>query len=210
MKHIQYGKTEIDTLKSSDPILGKAIDFFGHIKRPVTTDLFTALIVCIISQQIATNVANAIWKRFVNKCNGNVTPEYVITLSIEDIHLIGISSRKSQYILEIAKSFVSHEIDISLLKKSNDSEIISKLTSLPGIGVWTAEMIMMGCLERSDICSYNDLGIRRGIMRLYGLSTLSKSIFNEIRSRYSPYGSIASMYLWKIANSKEPLPFLTE
>ncbi|MNI94367.1 hypothetical protein D3C73_1524610 [compost metagenome] len=73
------------------------------------------------------------------------------------------------------------------------------MTVLPGIGVWTAEMLLMNCLERPDILSWGDIAIRRGIMNLYGLPALTREEFEQYRLRYSPYGSVASIYLWEIS-----------
>lgn len=80
--------------------------------------------------------------------------------------------------------------------------------TLKGIGEWTAEMLLIHSLQRADVLSYKDLGIRRGIMRLYGLEELSKQEFNVYRKRYSPYGTVASIYLWEISSRKEELVFI--
>ncbi|NLY31532.1 MAG: DNA-3-methyladenine glycosylase 2 family protein, partial [Firmicutes bacterium] len=72
-------------------------------------------------------------------------------------------------------------------------------TALPGVGVWTAEMLLIFSLNRPNILSYNDLAIRRGITNLYGLKELTRDQFEKYRARYSPYCSVASLYLWELS-----------
>lgn len=85
-----------------------------------------------------------------------------------------------------------------------DEEVIEALSSLKGIGVWTAEMIMTFCMQRPDIVSYGDLAILRGMRMLYRHRQIDKVKFRRYRKRYSPYGTIASLYLWAIAGGAIP------
>lgn len=91
------------------------------------------------------------------------------------------------------------EISFANLKEMADEEIIDTLSSLRGIGVWTAEMLLLFSLCRPDVVSWGDGAIRRGMMNLYGLKTLSKEQFERYRKRYSPHGSVASLYLWALS-----------
>ena len=77
--------------------------------------------------------------------------------------------------------------------------MIQRLSSLRGVGRWTAEMLLIFSLERPDVVSGGDLAIRRGMMTLYGRKTLDDDAFRRYARRYSPYGSTASLYLWEIA-----------
>lgn len=86
-----------------------------------------------------------------------------------------------------------------------DEELIRKLSALNGIGVWTAEMLMIFSLCRPDVLSWGDLGIRRGMALLYGDRELTRERFERRRKRYSPYGSVVSLYLWSIAGMEEAL-----
>ncbi|HJJ98793.1 MAG TPA: DNA-3-methyladenine glycosylase [Methanocorpusculum sp.] len=200
MQYFPYGTIETEALKIADPILGAAIDRLGHPDRPLIPDLFTALVNCVIAQQISTKAAETVYNRVVERCGGEVTPEQIVRFSEEGIRSLGMSRRKAGYILGIASAFVSGQIDAQKLRDADDDHIIRELTALPGIGIWTAEMLMLHSLQRPDICSWHDLGIRRGMMRLYGMGTVSKKEFEELRSRYSPYGSVASIYLWAVAH----------
>ena len=91
------------------------------------------------------------------------------------------------------------------LSSLRDEVIIKQLASLHGVGVWSAEMLLIFSLGRSDVVSYGDLAIRRGMMKLYGLKELSQETFVRYKKRYSPYGSVASLYLWEVSAEQSEL-----
>jgi DNA-3-methyladenine glycosylase II len=104
-----------------------------------------------------------------------------------------------QDIKGIGDAVVYGEIDFSRFAEMQDDEIVRELSSLNGVGVWTAEMFLIFALCRPDVVSWGDLAIRRGMMNLYGLKGLTKDRFERHRKRYSPYGSVASLYLWALS-----------
>jgi 3-methyladenine DNA glycosylase/8-oxoguanine DNA glycosylase len=110
-----------------------------------------------------------------------------------------MSVRKAEYIKGIAEAAISGEVDFGTLHTLTDEEIIKKLSSLRGVGVWTAEMLLIFSLCRPDVVSYKDLAICRGMMNLYGLKELPIEKFERYKKRYSPYGSVASLYLWALS-----------
>lgn len=130
---------------------------------------------------------------------GKVTPDLVCGTDIRDIQKCGMSMRKAGYIKAAAQAVHSGALDLAALRQMPDDEVIKHLSALPGIGVWTAEMLLIFSLGRKDVLSFGDLAIRRGICRLYGHKELSRERFERYRKRYSPYGSIASLYLWEIS-----------
>ncbi|WP_311751890.1 DNA-3-methyladenine glycosylase [Proteus columbae] len=200
--HFQYGETEINILKKRDKRLAKLIERIGEIKRPLTPDLFTALVKNIIEQQISVSAAITVNQRLLNLCDGIYTPERIAKLSEQEIQQCGMTMRKASYIIGIADAVISERLDLNKIPEMTDKEVIDTLIQLKGIGVWTAEMLLISSLNRPDILSWGDLAIQRGIMRLYRHKTLDKVRFERYRKRYSPYGSTASLYLWAL--SKEP------
>lgn len=188
----------MDYLKNRDKKLGAAIQKIGIIKREITPDPFIALISSIVSQQISNKAAKTVWNRLCMLL-GNVTPEIIAQADLSQIQGCGISERKAGYIKGIAEATIVGKVDFYTLHTHTDAEIIKKLSSLRGVGVWTAEMLLIFSLCRPDIVSYKDLAICRGMMNLYGLKELSKDKFERYRKRYSPYGSIASLYLWALS-----------
>jgi DNA-3-methyladenine glycosylase II len=198
MEYFKYGEKEIEYLKKKDKKLSVAINRIGFIKRQVTPDTFVALISSIVSQQISNKAAETVWNRFVGLLT-EVTPENIAKVDEEAIQKCGMSIRKVSYIKGAADAALSGQIDFHNLQSLSDDEIIKKLSALHGVGEWTAEMLLIFSLNRLNVLSYKDLAIRRGMMNLYGLKTLSKEQFEKYRKRYSPYGSVASLYLWHLS-----------
>lgn len=198
MNYFIYGKKEIEYLKEKDQVLGAAIDKIGMIQRKVILDPFEAIITSVVGQQISNKAADTVKNRLSNLL-GEITAENIDKASIEEIQACGMSNRKVTYIKGIAEAALNKSIDFNNLHKLSDEEIIKKLTSLYGVGVWTAEMLLIFSLGRMDVLSFKDLAIIRGMMRLYDLDKLTKEEFEKYRKIYSPYGSVASLYLWELS-----------
>jgi len=193
-----YGSTEIEYLSGRDARLGQAMEKIGMIRREINPDPFAMLVNSIVGQQITGKAAETVWNRLVSLC-GEITPENIAKLEMAEIQSCGMSMRKAGYIKGIADAAQSLSVDFNALTHMTDKEIINTLTKLNGVGVWTVEMLLFFSLGRPDIVSFNDFGIRKGMMKLYGLESLSKKVFSEYRQRYSPYGTVASFYLWAIS-----------
>ena len=193
-----YGDEEIEYLRKVDPALGEIIDKIGPIERRVTPDLFTALVNSIVGQQISSKAMDTVWRRFEERFP-QITPEALDRASIDEIQRCGMSMRKAGYIKGIAAKVVSKELDIEELYTLSDDEVIKKLTELHGVGIWTAEMIMIFCMQRPNIMSWGDLAIQRGLRMLYRHRKIDKKLFQKYKRRYTPYASVASLYLWEIA-----------
>lgn len=198
MAIFRYGEKEIEYLKRKDKRLAEAIDRIGRIEREIIPDLFEALINNIVCQQISTKAGDTVWLRMKEKV-GRITPENLVQWSVEDIQKCGMSMRKANYIKDAAEAVLSGKLRLNDLEGLPDDELCKELSNLKGIGVWTAEMLMIFSMQRPDIVSWNDLAIRRGMMMLYRHRSLDKEKFNRYKKRYSPYGSVASLYLWEIS-----------
>lgn len=197
-KHFEYGAEEVGHLKKADPVLGAAIDRLGRVERTVIPDLFQALIYAVIGQQISAKAAQTVWCRLQERMGG-ITPVRIAGANEQDIQQCGMTLRKAGYIKAAANMVHEGSFDIEALKGLADSEVIKRLSSLKGIGIWTAEMLLLNSMERPDIVSRGDMAIIRGMMRLYGNPEITKEQFEEYKSRYSPYGSVASIYLWRLS-----------
>lgn len=198
MQIFEYGQREMDYLKSKDKKLGDAIDRIGMIKRSIIPDPFTAIVSSVVGQQISSKAADTVWNRLIGLI-GDITPESIAQAELSEIQACGMTVRKAGYIKGIAEAAVSGKVDFNELHTLTDQEIIKKLSALHGVGVWTAEMLLIFSLCRPDVVSYRDLAICRGMMNLYGLKELPKEKFERYRKRYSPYGSVASLYLWALS-----------
>jgi DNA-3-methyladenine glycosylase II len=198
MHIFKYGQKEIKYLKSRDKKLAAAIDRIGMIEREVIPDPFTALVSSIVGQQISSKAADTVWNR-LEALLETITPESIAKTEISEIQACGMSARKAGYIKGAAEAALSGQVDFNALHTLSDEEIIIKLSSLRGVGIWTAEMLLIFSLCRPDVVSFKDLAICRGMMNLYGLKELPKEKFERYRKRYSPYGSVASLYLWALS-----------
>lgn len=199
----QYGERETAYLKAKDKRLGDAIDRIGHIDRAVDSDLFSSVVHHIIGQQISTAAQATLWKRLQVRL-GSVTADTILALSREELQAVGITFKKADYILDFAGKVQNGNFDIAGLDKLSDEEVIRALSALKGIGVWTAEMIMTFCMQRPDVVSFDDLAIHRGMRMLYRHRKIDRAKFERYRKRYSPYGTVASLYLWAIAGGAIP------
>lgn len=202
MKIFKYGQKEIDYLKGKDKRLARAIDRIGPIEKQLIPDLFTALVNSIVGQQISSKAAETVWNRLVDLIDGDFTPQAILSKSPEQIQKCGMTNRKVFYIQDAAEKIVTGKFNIDELRDLPDKEVKNRLTTLNGIGEWTAEMLMIFSMQRPDILSWGDLGIKKGIMMLYGHKTLDRTRFERYRKRYSPYASVASLYLWEISAGK--------
>jgi DNA-3-methyladenine glycosylase II len=200
MEHyFQYGQEEIDYLKSKDKKLARAIEKIGPIQREIIPDLFSALTKSIIGQQISSKAQATIWQRFLDAF-GPLEPAKMAALSVEEIQAKGVSMRKASYIQGIAQAVVDGDLNLEGLQELSDEEVIQELVKLKGVGPWTAEMLMVFSMGRPNIISDKDLAIIRGLRVLYGHKEITPELFAKYKKRYSPYASVASLYLWELSH----------
>lgn len=198
--YFQYGEKELAYLKKKDKRLAAAIEQIGMIERVTDDDLFASVVHHIVGQQISSKAQATIWGRLQNYL-GSIDAQNVNAASAEALQALGMSMRKALYIKDFAAKVVNGSFDLDAVQHMEDNEAIEALRNLKGIGVWTAEMILLFCLQRRDILSFDDLAIQRGLRMLYHHRKITKELFVKYRRRYSPYGSVASLYLWAIAGS---------
>lgn len=208
--YFDYGAREVDYLKARDRVLGEVIDQVGHVEREVDPDLFSAVVHHIVGQQISTKAQTTIWARMRERL-GEVNARTVAAAGTAALQSVGISLRKAEYIQDFAGKVNSGAFDLQRVAALPDSEAIEALVALKGVGVWTAEMILLFCLQRPDIFSFDDLAIQRGLRMVYRHRKIDRKLFEKYRRRFSPYGSVASLYLWAVAGGaipgkKDPAP----
>ncbi len=201
--YFKYGEKEISYLKNKDKKLAEVIEKVGLIERETDPELFSALVHHIVGQQISTKAQATIWERMKNSL-GAVTPETILNASVDEIRSFGISLRKVEYIKDFAEKVHTGEFDIEVAEKMEDDELIKYLTTLKGVGVWTAEMILLFCLQRPNVFSFDDLAIQRGLRMVYHHRKIDRKLFEKYRRRFSPYCSVASLYLWAVSNGAIP------
>lgn len=198
-KYFPYGEREIAHLKAADPTLGAAIDRLGPLKRAVDPDLFASLVESVIGQLISGKAQATICSRLSERCGGTITAEALSSLDVETIKRCGISMRKARTIEDITARVRCGALDLEHLYTLDDEEVVTILSAIPGIGRWTAEMILIFALMRPDVFSWGDPSIRRGLCHLHNLEQLTKKEFEVYRERYSPYNTTASLYIWALS-----------
>ncbi len=201
--YFKYGEKEISYLKNKDKKLAEVIEKVGLIERETDPELFSALVHHIVGQQISTKAQATIWER-IKKSLGAVTPETILNASVDEIRSFGISLRKVEYIKDFAEKVHTGEFDIEAAEKMEDDELIKYLTTLKGVGVWTAEMILLFCLQRPNVFSFDDLAIQRGLRMVYHHRKIDRKLFDKYKRRFTPYCSVASLYLWAVSNGEIP------
>lgn len=197
-KFFRISAESLQYLSDKDARMANAIRRYGNIEFTMSDNVFESLCQCIVGQQISTRSADTVWRRMQEKF-GAIRPETIVLASEEEIQSCGMYARKAMYIKHAAEAVLAGEIDLQALYDMPDDEVAQALEKLPGVGDWTVEMILIFTLGRMDVMSYSDYGIRRGIMKLYGLKELTKKQFMEYKKRYSPYATVAGFYLWHIS-----------
>lgn len=200
-KHLRTTPEIKEFLIEADSKFSPIISAVGDIEVELEPDLFVSLVSTIVGQQLSNKVLEIIWNRFDTLLQGEVTPEKILNLPDEKIREVGISYRKIEYIKNLAQKVLNGELDLVALESFSDQEVIEKLVELKGIGVWTAEMLLIFSLGRNDVFSVRDLGLRRGVTRLYDLGDVSDDEVAKIAAKWSPYRTFASLYLWRYFSS---------
>lgn len=199
----QYGEKEIEYLKQKDKRLSQVIEKIGMIEREVDTDLFSSVVHQIVGQQISTKAQTTIRRRMENAL-GTVSADTVIAAGTDKLQSFGITFKKAEYITDFALKVQSGDFDLEGVWNKSDSEVIAELSSLKGIGTWTAEMLLIFCMQRPDVLSYGDLGILRGMRMVYHHRKIDRALFEKYRRRLSPCCTVASLYFWAVSGGAIP------
>ena len=189
--------------KKADPVLYAASLLHDIPNLEVSEDLFYDIVWTIIGQQLSGKAADTIFARFCRLFSKKpFTPRQILRLEEEQMRSVGISGAKIRAIKDLARRVDSGELDVPGLVALEDQAVIDALTTVTGIGPWTAEMILMFSLGRTDIFSAGDLGLQKGLMHLYGLKKPpAKTTLARMTRAWSPYRTYAARVLWRVADS---------
>lgn len=188
--------------KKVDPILYDAARSHAIPDLKRSKNVFRDLVQTIVNQQLSGKAAETIFGRLeIATGRLGVTPKGILKLRILSLRKCGLSNSKAETIRGLAKVVADGELDLIMLHAHPDEKVTEFLTSVKGIGPWTAEMILMFSLGRTDIFSKGDLGLRKGIMRLYGLKKLpSDRQMEKLTKAWKPYRTYAARVLWRVAD----------
>ncbi|HEV2859036.1 MAG TPA: DNA-3-methyladenine glycosylase [Solirubrobacterales bacterium] len=193
---------------AADPTMAALIERVGEIdiatrlqrrKEEAPADAYGALLRAIVGQQLSTKAARTIYRRVLDLFGGTTpSPEQLLEASEADLRGCGLSGRKTEYVRDLARHVISGELELDRLEQLEDEQVIEEIVAVRGLGRWTAEMFLLFHLQRPDVLSGGDLGIRKAIQIEYGLEEMPTPTQTvEIGERWRPHRSLASLYLWE-------------
>lgn len=182
----------------TEPIMQKLSEQYPAPKfENHSADLMQYMMRSVVGQQLSVKAADTIYKRFIGLFATDTFPtaEQIIAKDDDTLRSAGLSFSKISYIKSIANAFISDLIDAEKVAKQSDEEVIQELIQIRGIGRWTAEMVLIFALQRPDVFSIDDLGIRNAIIKWYGITDRKEMV--ALSEQWRPHRSTACWYLWK-------------
>jgi 3-methyladenine DNA glycosylase/8-oxoguanine DNA glycosylase len=193
----------VQHLKSSDPILGAIVEKVGPCRMEFGPPEFHSLAEAIIYQQLNGKAAITIFKRFAALAGEPLTPQGILKLSDEQMRSAGLSKQKTSYLRDMAERANRGQLDFSRLHQFTDDEVITHLTRVKGVGVWTAHMFLIFTLKRPDVLPTGDFGVRMAMRKLYRKRKMpDPKQMERIARSWQPYRSVACWYLWRSLDIK--------
>ncbi len=187
-------------LATRDPVIGRLVAAAGppRLRRPHDTH-FAALVRSVLYQQLAGRAAAAIHGRLLDAVGGQVTPEAVLALPDDSMRAAGLSANKAASLKDLAAKVLDGTVvlDPRGLAAETDDEVIARLTTVRGIGRWTAEMFLLFQLRRLDVWPTGDLGVRRGYGLAWGVPMPSARQLEPLGDPLRPFRSVAAWYCWR-------------
>ncbi|PSP93189.1 DNA-3-methyladenine glycosylase 2 family protein [Halobacteriales archaeon QS_4_62_28] len=183
-----------DTLRA-DPDLGPLVEAHGELRIEPADDFFARFVTSVLRQQVSMASAAATRERLFEAVE--VTPAGMLAADDDVLRDAGLSRQKTRYVNNIAEAFTERGYSRDYFEGMDDGAVRDELTSITGVGDWTANMQLLFSLGRQDVFPVGDLGIRKGMQRLID-SEMSRSEMTEYARRWSPYRSYASLYLWRV------------
>ena len=198
-------------LTAADPLLGRVIARGHEIAPRPHEDLYLALLRAIVSQQISTKAAAAIWKRFQSLFppEGYPEPREVLARSEDELRAAGLSRQKAGYLKAIAEHNERGLLDYQHLTSLSEEAFTQHLTAIRGVGRWTAQMLQMFALDQPDVFSEGDLGLQNAMRKIYGLEETGRALQKRmvgIAETWRPYRTLACKYLWQSLDQGSPVP----
>lgn len=192
--------------KRHDSVMFRLAETFGVSPLTPKDDFFLSLCESIVSQQLSVKASDTIFKRFLALVPHGLNPENILSLDHAILRTCGLSNAKTVYIKDLALCVHTGRLQLEILPRMNDEEVIHQLTQVKGIGRWTAEMFLMFALGREDIFSYGDLGLRNAIGKLYEISEKKRTQahLEPLVNAWSPYRTHAARLLWKSLDNTPP------
>jgi DNA-3-methyladenine glycosylase II len=186
-------------LVETDPVFEELYNRLGYLPQRSSSASFSSFASTIIGQQLSGKAADTIFARLEDKVEGNLTPLSVVKLSDDDMRRIGLSAAKARYIVGIAERFLKGDLQIEQLRALNTEKLFNTLIAIPGIGPWSAYIIMLFNFGRIDVFPFGDGTLKRAFNELY--SETGKSLETHVTG-WQPCAGIVAMYLWSFIDNE--------
>jgi len=189
-------------LADRDPVLRRLVAEAGLPKlAPRAEGHLGALVRAVVYQQLAGAAAAAIHGRLIAALDGEVTAERLLSLTEGQLRAAGLSRRKGETLQDLAAKVLDGTVvlDPPGLRAESDAEVIARLSSVKGIGSWTAQMFLLFQLRRLDVWPTGDLGVRKGFGLAWGIATPTPKELEPLGDPYRPYRSVVAWYCWRAA-----------
>jgi DNA-3-methyladenine glycosylase II len=195
MNHASF----VSHFEKSDPTIAALLLKFGEYEIPQRGDYYNALIRSIVGQQVSVKAAQSVFEKLEARYNGILDPGILAQSTQEELRECGISRQKYSYIVDLSDKFMNQTELFEDLVNMQDEEVITALTSVKGIGVWTAQMFLMFTLARLDVFPVDDLAIRTAMAKQFGFKRdeVKRAKYHKLSEPWAPYRSVACWYLWK-------------
>ncbi|WP_106497840.1 DNA-3-methyladenine glycosylase family protein [Lentibacillus sp. Marseille-P4043] len=188
-------------LCQKDPFMHQLVTIVGDIEVMLRPDYFQSLVRSMIGQQISVAAASAIYNRLQTLMGNKITAKAIKELDDDSLRSVGLSARKVVYLRDLAEKTSSLEVNLNLLPELDNTQVIKQLTSIKGIGKWTAEMFLIFSLTRMNVLALDDIGIQRGAKWLYQVDKSERrKILQKKANLWDPHFTIASFYLWEVVH----------
>jgi DNA-3-methyladenine glycosylase II len=189
-------------LAERDPVMRRLVAEAGPARvRPPTDSHFGALVRAIVYQQLAGRAAAAIHGRLIAALDGQVEPVTLLSLPDETLRSVGLSGAKAASLRDLAAKVLDGTVvlDPAGLRRESDADVVARLTTVRGIGKWSAEMFLMFQLRRLDVWPTGDLGVRKGFGLAWGIPMPTAKQLDPLGDPFRPYRSVVAWYCWRAA-----------
>lgn len=186
-------------LRRNDPVLAALIDRVGPYEMRESRSAFEVMLRTIVSQQLSGKAADSIYGRLAAAMGGrSPRPEHLLPLSEEQLRACGLSRAKAVYVRNVAEHFDEKRYTLRSFNKLDDEAVIEALTTIKGVGEWSAHIFLMFALRRADVFPIGDLGLRKGMLKTYKLRSNTKpKKLHQIAEAWRPYRTVGSLYMWR-------------
>lgn len=191
----------------ADPVMVELQRKFPLPELKASSDFYHDMVENIVGQQLSGRVAQVIFNRFKELFEDDYpTPNLVLSTSDETLRSVGLSGAKTKYVKALAEFTLHHDLSLQRVSQYSDEELIKLLTQIKGVGVWTAQMLLIFSLSRNDVFPVDDLAIQQGMRELYGVKVKGKQFKQKlikISDKWKPNRTIGSRLVWAYVNDKK-------